>query len=57
MAEIVVSSFSDRDEKEIDEYYNESNSIKGSSSESITESSSLDEIYSSGTPGIPLEVF
>lgn len=49
-----MSSFSDRDDKEIDEYRDESNSSKGSSS---SKSSSSEKVYSSGTLGIPLEVF
>jgi len=56
MAEIVVSSSSDRDEIEIDEYHNESNNGGGSSESSSSESNSTDEQYSSGVPGVPLEV-
>ena len=52
MAEIIVSSSSDRDDREIDEYHDDSNS-SGSSSES----SSSDERYLFGTLKIPLEVF
>ena len=51
MAEIIVSSSSDRDDRKIDEYHDNSNS-SGSSSES----SSSDERYSFGTLEIPLEV-
>ena len=58
MAEIVVSSSSNRDDGEINECHDESNSNEGSSSsESSSESSSLDEVYSSRTSRIPLEVF
>lgn len=58
MAEIVVSSSSGRDDRQIGEYHNEINSNKGSSgSGSSSESSSLGEGYLSRTPGIPLEVF
>ena len=58
MAEIVVSSSSNRDDREINECHDERNSSKGSSSsESSSKSSSLDEVYLSRTPGIPLEVF
>ena len=58
MAEIVMSSSSDIDNKEIDEYHDESNSSEGnSSSESSSESSSSEEVHLSGTPGIPLEAF
>ena len=52
MAEIVVSSSSDR---EIDEYHDDNNSSGGCSGNS--KSGSTDEVYLSGTPGIPLEVF
>ena len=59
MAKIVVSSSSDR---EIDEYYdninsNGSSSSSSSDSESNGESGSTDELFSSRTPRIPLEVF
>ena len=60
MAKIVVSSSSDR---EIDEYYDNINSNGSSSSssssdsESNGESGSTDELFSSRTPRIPLEVF
>ena len=54
MAEIVVSSSSDRDDREINVCHDKSNSNEGSSS---FESSSLDEVYLSRTPGIHLEVF
>ena len=61
MSEIVVSSSSDRDDREIDEYHDESNSIdSGSDTDSSQSSSSggntTDEQYSSRVPGIPLEV-
>ena len=53
-----MPSFSDRDDREIDEYHDKSNSSEdSSSSESSFESSSSDEVYSSRTPGIPFEVF
>ena len=57
MAEIIVSSSSDMDERDIDEYHDESNSGGSSSESSSGESSSLDEQYSSGVPRVPLEVF
>ena len=58
MSEIVVSLSSDRDEREIDEYHDESNSSgSGSNSDSSSSSSSgentSDEQYLSG---VPLEV-
>lgn len=52
MDEIVVSSSSDRDEREIDKYQDESNNSDNSSSGS----DSTDEQYSSGVPRVPLEV-
>ena len=58
MYEIEVSLSSGRDDREIDEYHDKSNSSEGSSSdESSSESSSSDEVYLSSTPGIPLKVF
>lgn len=48
-----MSSSSDRDEKGIDEYHDESNSNGSSGESSSSGSSSLDEEYSSG---VPLEV-
>ena len=61
MFEIVVFSSSDRDEREIDKYHDESNSSdSGSDSDSSQSSSSggntIDEQYSSDVPRIPLEV-
>ena len=49
-----MPSFSERDDREIDEYHDKSNSSEDSSS---SESSSSNEVYSSRTPGIPFEVF
>ena len=61
MFEIVVSSSSDRNEREIDKYHDESNSSdSGSDSDSSQSSSSggntIDEQYSFDVPRIPLEV-
>ena len=51
MVEILVSSSNDRDDREIDEYYDESNNSKGiSGSGSSSKSSSSGEVYSSRTP-------
>ena len=47
-----MSSFSDRDEREIDEYHDQTSSNDSSSSDS----SSTNEKYSSGVPRVPLEV-
>ena len=49
-----MSSSSNRDDREINDCHEESNSSEGSSS---SKSSSLDTVYQSGTPGILLEVF
>ena len=60
MAAIVVSLSSDRDEREIDEHHDESNTSDSSSDSGSSCSSSggntTDEQYSSGVPGVPLEV-
>jgi len=63
MSEVVISSSSDSDNKEIDEYHN-STSDSGSSSNSGSRSNSnsssggntTDEQYTSGVPRVPLEV-
>lgn len=52
MVEIVVSSSSDR---EINEYHDDNNSSGGCNGNS--KSGSIDEVYLSGTLGIPLKVF
>jgi len=60
MAKIVVSLSSGRDDREIDEYYdniNSNGSSSSSDSESNGESGSTNELFSSRTPRIPLEVF
>lgn len=56
MVKIIVPLSSDKDNREIDEYHDESN-YSDSSGDSSGESTSSDEWYSSSTPGIPLEVF
>ena len=48
-----MSSSSDRDEREIDEYYDESNNSGSSSESSSSENDSMDKQYSFG---VPLEV-
>ena len=55
MAKTEVLSCSDRDDKEIDEYYDKSDNSSGS--ESSSEDKSSDKQYHSGAPRIPLEVF
>ena len=56
MTVVVVSSFSDRDEREIDEYHNQSISSSSSSDSSSSGSDSTDEQYPFGVLGAPLEV-
>ena len=55
MSEISISSSDNSTEKAIDEYYDSSNNSFNHSSHSNKESS-LDEGYTSGVPGLPLEV-
>ena len=55
MFDISVSLFDNSTEKAIDEYYNSSDNSSDHSSHSNEESSS-DEGYTSGVPGLPLEV-
>ena len=45
-----MSSPSDKDKREIDEYYDESNNSNSSSSSSSSDSGSTDEQYSSKVP-------
>ena len=62
MTKIFLSSFSNSVDKVIDEYH-DTTSFSGSSSDSSSGSNSssggniTDEEYTSGVPGIPLEVF
>ena len=55
MSEISVSSSDDSTKKAIDEYYDSSDNSSDHSSHNNEESSS-DEGYTSGVPGLPLEV-
>ena len=59
MSKIIVSSSSNSDEREIDEYHDKS-SFSGSSDNSSNNSSdggnTTNEQYLSGVPGVPLEV-
>ena len=55
MSEVSVPSSDDSTEKAIDEYYDSSDNSSDHSSHSDEESSS-DEGYTSGVPGLPLEV-
>ena len=53
-----MSSFSDKDEKQIDEYHDESNtSDSGSSCSSSSEGNTTIKQYSSEVPRVPIEVF
>lgn len=51
-----MSSLSDRDEREIDEYYDQTSSSGRSNESSNSGSSSTDKQYSSRVPRVPLEV-
>ena len=55
MSEIVVSSYSNSIDKAIDEYRDSSYSGSSSSSRS-SGGNTTDEEYTSGVPGVPLEV-
>ena len=52
----VISSSSNSTEKAIDEYYDTTNNSGSSNSSHSSEGSSTDEGYTSGVPGLPLEV-
>ena len=56
MSEVVVSSSSNSVDKAIDEYH-DSTSYSGSSSNSSSNGNTMDKVYTSGVPGVPLEVF
>ena len=55
MSEVVISSSSNSVDKAIDKYH-DSTSYSGSSSNSISSGNTTNEKYTSGVPGIPLEV-
>lgn len=54
MDEVIVSSTSDRDKREIDEYHDQTSSSCSNES-SNSSSGSTDKQYSYGVPGVPLE--
>ena len=56
MSETIVPSFSDSTEKAIDEYYNSTSDNSSDNSSHNNERSSSDGGYTSGVPGLPLEV-
>ena len=56
MSEISIPSFGDSTEKAIDEYYDSSSDNSSDNSSHSKEVSSSDEGYTSGVPGLPLEV-
>ena len=56
MSEISIPSSSDSIEKAIDEYYDSSSDNSSDYSSHSNEGSSSDEGYTSGIPGLPLEV-
>ena len=56
MSETVISLSSNSTEKAIDEYYDTTSDSGSSSSSHSSKESSTDEGYTSGVPGLPLEV-
>ena len=56
MFETVISSSNDSTEKAIDKYYDTTSNSGSSNSSHSSEESSTDEGYTSGVPGLPLEV-
>ena len=56
MAKILVFLSSDRDERELDKYQDESNSNDSNSDNSSSGSGSTDKQFSYGVPRVPLEV-
>ena len=56
MSEIVIPSSSNSTEKAIDEYYDTTSDNSSGNSSHSSEGSSSDERYTSGVPGLPLEV-
>ena len=56
MSKIFVPSSSDSTEKTIDEYYDSTSDNSSNNSSHSNEGSSSDKGYTSGVPGLPLEV-
>ena len=56
MSKIVIPSSSNSTEKAIDEYYDTTSDNSSENSSHSSEGSSSDEGYTSGVPGLPLEV-
>ena len=56
MSQTVISSPSDSTEKTIDEYYDTTSNDDSSNSSHSSRESFTDEGYTSGVPGLPLEV-
>ena len=56
MSEIFVPSSDDSIKKAIDEYYDSSSDNSSDNSSHSNKGSSSDEGYTSGVPGLPLEV-
>ena len=56
MSEIAIPSSSDSTEKGIDEYYDSTSDNSSNNSSHSNEGSSSDKGYTSGVPGLPLEV-
>ena len=57
MSEVVVSSSSNSVDKAIDEYHDSTSYSGSSSSSSSSNGNTMDKVYTSGVPGVPLEVF
>ena len=56
MSETVISLSSDSTKKAIDEYYDTTSNSGSSNNSHSSEESSTDKRYTSGVPGLPLEV-
>ena len=56
MSKTVISSSSDSTKKDIDEYYGTTSNSGSSNISHSSEERSTDEGYTSGVPGLPLEV-
>ena len=56
MSQTIISSSSDSTKKAIDEYYDSTNNGSSSNTSHSSGESSTDEGYTSGVPGLPLEV-
>ena len=57
MSEVVISLSSNSVDKAIDEYHDSTNYSGSSSCTTSSSGNTMDEEYTSGVPGVPLEVF